>query len=281
LLDIAHGQALGGLIDLDAIKYLTQEENLKEILKDSAQICLLLDTLSLVAKQSDKLFSQERQLLKTKLLEKKLEDGRGIHWDQGTALSSEVETTAYHINVLKLSLHYRYALVALSRTVDANYELLQLLSKGIQFLMNTRTSSGWYTTSDTLWASFAASEISKLLPPQPPYDAILTVSLNNILVREIPFTSENLYYKVFDLRKIHVDKLKQGQNDLAIQLSGTGSSTSNIAVEVKKWYPQRTSNSNVFNISREIHQKGNQVNILYEVVPFANSLGTNIFCIRD
>jgi hypothetical protein len=97
LQDIAHGQALGGLIDQNAINYLTKEENLKEILKDSAQISLLLDTLSMVAKLQEETFSQERQILKAKLLEKKLEDKRGLHWDQGTALSSEVETTSYPI----------------------------------------------------------------------------------------------------------------------------------------------------------------------------------------
>jgi hypothetical protein len=141
--------------------------------------------------------------------------------------------------------------------------------------MNTRSSSGWYTTSDTLWASLAATEISKLVH-QSSYNAVLRVSLNDKPVREIPFTSHNLHYKIFDLRKINVDNLKQGQNDLTIELSGTGPNISNVAVEVKKWYPQRTGNSNVFNISRQIHQEGNDVNIIYEVVPSANSLGTNI-----
>ncbi len=60
----------------------------------------------------------------------------GCFWSKGSALSSEIETTSY-------------ALCALAHVYDiaiGRADILPLIERGSNYLMNTRTSSGWYTT---------------------------------------------------------------------------------------------------------------------------------------
>ncbi len=85
-------------------------------------------------------------------------------------------------------------MIALVHSHDPSMDIYE---HGLKFLLGSRHSEGWGTTTDTPWASMAASEISFTLSGDQNFhvDAVFRVWLNGKEVKSIPFDTNSLVYK--------------------------------------------------------------------------------------
>ncbi|MHA1983513.1 MAG: hypothetical protein ACW967_04085, partial [Candidatus Hodarchaeales archaeon] len=220
---VAHSQALGGVADELAIEWLLKQKESEEFKNDPTVIALTLDSLAMQKDKLPKKLVSEIPKVTELLLENIEENDKGSFWSKGSSLSSEVETTSY-------------ALAALAHTENYSAEMLNIFDTGANYLLNTRSSSGWFTTRDTLWATLALGEISSKME-QNSVDGTLVVKLNGEVIASEFINKENKYYKIYDVRNIFLDKLTTGSNRVEIYLEGEG--TGHIVLEMRKWYSEK------------------------------------------
>jgi len=142
--------------------------------------------------------------------------------NQGSSLSGNIETTAYSI-------------MALIHAFPKDDECLKAAKKGIDWILDQR-STGWTTTRDTLYASWAIGEAGQFLFK--PRATEIIVSLNDEVYRTFHYDPETDPIKALDtlyqMRAIYLDKFKKPSTN---KLSVTSSSLeTNVSFEVKKYY---------------------------------------------
>lgn len=162
-------------------------------------------------------------------------------------MSSPVETTAY-------------ALCALVHSGQAQH-LKYLILEGANYLTNTRTSSGWYTTRDTMWASMALAEVSTLFNSSAP-NGTLSIRVNDSLAHMVTFDTSNIYWKLFDLRNLFLDSLAVGNNDIKVSVEGIAEG--DVVMELKKWYKSQE-NSSFLEIKQDIDQNNGTITVSYRL----------------
>ncbi|MHA2362418.1 MAG: alpha-2-macroglobulin family protein [Candidatus Hodarchaeales archaeon] len=247
---VAHSQALGGVVDEKAVQWLVHGDQRSELLKDDTVLALVVDILGMLKSQlSEDLKDQLKELVQ-ELIKCSKTDEKGSFWVKGSSLSSEVETTAY-------------ALTALAHSEIISSDIMQLYESGTNFLLNTRTSSGWFTTRDTLWACMALGEIASKLN-QGGVDGTLHVKLNGELIKSVDITPENKYYRIYDLRNIFLDQFVHGDNKVELSLEGAGAG--HVVLELRKWYATKTREVAEVKINQKVqttHKINNPINIDY------------------
>ncbi|MHA2297045.1 MAG: alpha-2-macroglobulin family protein [Candidatus Hodarchaeales archaeon] len=220
---VVHSQAVGGIKDEKGIHWLLAPEQRVELTNDPTVLSLLVDVIGMLKKELPTDIVGELDTLVNSLLILRVSANEGSYWTKGSSLSSEIETTAY-------------ALMALAHSGIMKVEILELFQSGSNYLLNTRTSSGWFTTRDTLWACLALGEIASQMKTGA-VKATFKVSLNGQLVKAIEITPENRYYRIYDLRNIFLDELVKGENKVDVELEGEGAG--HLVLEVRKWYADR------------------------------------------
>lgn len=220
---VVHSQAVGGVLDEKGLNWLLTSDNYDRISEDPTVLALVTDVVGMLrALLPGETLARMTELVKA-LVKLSDEGESGTHWAKGSSLSSEVETTSY-------------ALVALAHSEVLTSDVIELFQSGSNYLLNTRTSSGWFTTRDTLWACLALGEIAKKLK-QGGMDGALEVSLNGKVVTKVNVTPENRYYKIYDLRNIFLDQFQKGSNSVSLKLNGSGAG--HVVLELRKWFAEK------------------------------------------
>ena len=239
---VAHSQALGGVTDQPAIEWLLKQIETEDLKSDPTVIALLLDSIAMLKDKLPKEIVDKIPKVTELLLTNIEENDKGSYWSKGSALSSEVETTSY-------------ALAALAHTENYPAEILNIFETGANFLLNTRSSSGWFTTRDTLWATLALGEIASKME-QNAVNGTLNVKLNGEVIASEFINKENKYYKIYDVRNIFLDKFTTGSNKVEVFLEGEG--TGHIALEIRKWYSEKAKKALPIDIKQELLEKISQ-----------------------
>ncbi|MFW9993969.1 MAG: alpha-2-macroglobulin family protein [Candidatus Odinarchaeota archaeon] len=236
---VVHSQAVGGIKDEKGIRWLLAPEQSGELKQDATILALVVDIIGMLKSELPAEITVEMENLVKSLLELVETSETGSYWAKGSSLSSEIETTAY-------------ALTALAHTGITTSETMELYQTGTNYLLNTRTSSGWFTTRDTLWACLALGEISHQMKTGA-VNAAFKVSLNGKHVKTVEITPENRYYRIYDLRNIFLDQFVTGDNIFEVELTGAGAG--HLVLETRKWYAEKPRQVAPVEITQQIAEK--------------------------
>ena len=249
---VLHSQALGGVADEKALVWILSAGQQQILYEDPTVLALVLDTLGMLKPILKKNYNSQIHELSQKLVKIVNTCDKGSYWTKGSSLSSEIETTAY-------------ALIALVHNEEISSEILSLYQTGTNYLLNTRSSAGWFTTRDTLWACMSLGEIASKLP-QSGLNGTFTVRLNNQIIKTLQVSLENRYYQIYNLRNIFLDRFVKGTNTISLDIQGSGAG--HAVIELRKWYASKPRILAPITIEQQIKAAPNmndQINIHYTI----------------
>jgi heat shock protein 5 len=221
---VAHAQALAGIRDVAALAYLTHLNN-DSLAQDSNSLGLLVGALATLDDEED---AEIRARLAVLLLQSAVTQNDGaLFWPQGSALTSSVESTSY-------------AVVGLSRVLRSevphngvsSYDINAALDAAVNFILSMRSTCGWMSTIDTMWAMWALADVAETLAGKAFGDFIVTV--NGEEVKRVAITPTNRHLVATEVRNVAVDRLqRQGINNISVW----GPAGSHVVVEMRRWWP--------------------------------------------
>jgi hypothetical protein len=141
-------------------------------------------------------------------------DGDNAFWERGSALTSEVESTARVV-------------LALSSVTPP--EELNIPLSAISYMLSKRNARGWYSTTDTLYASMAITAIGSECPT----NFTMNIKVDGNVIRKETVTKQNMSWKIHDLRNIFIDDLAAGDHDVSIEMIGDGKC--HVVIEKKRY----------------------------------------------
>jgi hypothetical protein len=134
------------------------------------------------------------------------DDGReSVSWKKGSAITGAAEATAY-------------AVLALVAAFPDDASKQDIIARAIKYLLDCRSSSGFGSTRDTLYAAMAISTACS--GDRPSFTLHVVVNGKEIITDAI--TPENIAWKIYDIRSIHVDGLETGDNEINVSIEGKG-----------------------------------------------------------
>lgn len=206
--------AYGGITDDEAMGWLATRVDAFE--EDPTTLALVLEAWALHGRYQER-HPEFGPQLKDRLLALVKREGQTAAWAKGSALTSTIEATAYVV-------------IALATAFPKDPDLLSLLQEGLNYLMDHRTTAGWQSTRDTLFASMAVAKVASADKP----DFTLQVFVNGHLQVEERVTPETMAWKIYDLRNMYIDGLQEGANAVKLVLAGTGKC--HVVAELQRWY---------------------------------------------
>jgi hypothetical protein len=180
---------------------------------DPVVLALVLETISRVPKHDAAI---DAVVFKDVLVRSANRDGDAVFWNRGSALTSEVESTA------------RVA-IAMNTAFPDDANIADLLRGSIAYLMATRGASGWRSTTDTLLASSAITKIGS----SGATDFTISLDVNGKKTREEAIGKATMAWKIYDVRNMFIDDLVAGDNTIGVTMTGKGKC--HVVVETKRY----------------------------------------------
>jgi hypothetical protein len=240
---------------LDAFSWLV--DRVDACKSDPAILSLVLESWGLVDGYK-KAFPGLGETIKGYLMGSARKDDAGMSWDMGSSITGDVESTARVI-------------IASSAAFPTDVHVLMAMQDAVKFLLSKRTGKGWMSTTDTLLASTAISKMSEKRPA----DFSVVVKSNGKIIKEESVNRENMSWKIHDLRGIYIDGLKEGQNDIEIEMTGEGKC--HVNAEIDRYYHDAVMRDHerarvTSRFSTDVVSVGDKIELMIDVEPRKNPL---------